>query len=211
MKKKLGIVIGILVGAAILGVGIYQSDAAQADPKLSSTDIRKVVESQYPGEITEPELEEELNKAVYKVEIESNGKKYNLKLDGNTGEVLELKEKVNPGKVDIVEKNNGTEKEKEKEKEKKNNAKDDAKADSSSRDKENSNKNPTKKAVINTDKAKDIALKEFSGTVTDLELDEDDNRLIYEINIENGNEEAEIEIDAYTGDILVISIDRDDD
>ncbi|MEC5424680.1 PepSY domain-containing protein [Virgibacillus sp. C22-A2] len=58
--------------------------------------------------------------------------------------------------------------------------------------------------------AEEIALNSFSGTITEVELDEDDGRLIYEIEIENGNEEAEIDIDAYTGEILVLSIDRDD-
>lgn len=55
--------------------------------------------------------------------------------------------------------------------------------------------------------------------ITELELDEDDGRLIYEIEIESVNGEAEIDIDAYTGDIISISIDteigddddRDDD
>ncbi|WP_368858685.1 PepSY domain-containing protein [Oceanobacillus saliphilus] len=33
---------------------------------------------------------------------------------------------------------------------------------------------------------------------------------MYEVEIENGNKEAEIEIDAYTGEVLVIEIDKDD-
>lgn len=224
MNKKLGMVIGILVGAAVLGLGIYQSDAAQADPKLSSTDIQKVVESQYPGEITKPELEKELNKAVYKVEIESNGKKYKLKLDGDTGEVLKLKEKEISNKVKITEENNDANDDKSKKKNKANdnavdqsgkhnNSKNDAKAKSSKQDKSDNDKkrNSGKKAVIDESKAKEIALKEFPGIVADLELDEDDGRLIYEISIENGNEEADIDIDAYTGEILELSIDPDDD
>ena len=61
--------------------------------------------------------------------------------------------------------------------------------------------------VIDINEAVNIALNEFKGTVTDVELDEDDGRLIYEIEMESGEEEAEIEIDAYTGAILVIEID----
>ncbi|MFD0951687.1 PepSY domain-containing protein [Virgibacillus natechei] len=60
-------------------------------------------------------------------------------------------------------------------------------------------------------KAEEIALNEFDGQITELELDEDDGRLMYEIEIEDGEDEAEIEIDAYTGEILVIEIDREDD
>ena len=64
--------------------------------------------------------------------------------------------------------------------------------------------------MLSQDAAKEIALKEFAGTVVDLELDEDDGRKIYEIEIENGEDEATVEIDAYTGEILVLDIDIDD-
>src|SRR5699024_308535 len=53
----------------------------------------------------------------------------------------------------------------------------------------------------------DIAQKQFSGTVAEIDLDEDDGRLIYEVEIERGNQEAEIEIDAITGKVLDVDID----
>ncbi|QGS68035.1 hypothetical protein CV093_03165 [Oceanobacillus sp. 143] len=61
------------------------------------------------------------------------------------------------------------------------------------------------------EKARSIAASQFSGSIVELDLDEDDGRLIYEIEMKNGDSEAEIEIDAYTGTILVIDIDHDDD
>lgn len=60
------------------------------------------------------------------------------------------------------------------------------------------------------DKARSIALAEFSGTIEGIELDDDDDRLIYEIEIEDGENEAEIEIDAYTGEILFMDLEIDD-
>lgn len=47
--------------------------------------------------------------------------------------------------------------------------------------------------------------------MTDIELDEDDNRLIYEIEIRNGKMEYDFEIDAKTGDIIKYEEDLDDD
>lgn len=69
----------------------------------------------------------------------------------------------------------------------------------------------TKKAVIGYDEAKRIALKQFDGTIKDIELDDDDNRLVYEVEIKRGNQEADIKIDAYTGKVLVLEIESDDD
>lgn len=187
MKKKLGIAVATIAGAGVFGLGIYHSDAAQADPTLSTDEIRQMVTEQYPGTITEMELEKELNKVVYEVEVESNGKEIDLKLDGNTGEVLKTKEK------EIM-----------------NNEKDDDADDRDDDSDDDKNIDPSK-ATIDVKKVEEIALKEFAGTITDLELDEDDGRLIYEIEVKNDKKEADFDIDATTGEILEMDIDTEDD
>lgn len=178
MKKKLGIVIGTITGAAVLGLGVFQSSAAQADPKLSTDEIRQMITDQYQGVITEMELDKEFNKAVYEVEIEGEKEEIELKLDGDTGEVIKehKKERKNDGvKISEVEnkQNNGD--------------------------------------ILSTEEVTKIALNEFSGTVTDLELDEDDDYLIYEIEIKDGQDEADFEIDAATGKIIELEIETDED
>ncbi|MFD2043874.1 PepSY domain-containing protein [Ornithinibacillus salinisoli] len=234
MKKKFAITIGAIALTVVLGLGIYHSDAANADPALSEADIRVMVESQYPGTITEIELEKNRNSIIYEVKVDSNGKRYEIKLDGDTGEVLKLEEKtlMAAGNVDTdgnIGKNGSsnlavTEKEGQSNSRSETSSKDNTssdKNDDTSDQVDDSDKNTeekddktddgksSKKATIDTDTAKSIALKEFPGTVTELELDEDDGRLIYEIEIETVSGEAEFEIDAYTGEILVISIDSD--
>mgnify|MGYP001631741460 CR=1 FL=1 len=53
------------------------------------------------------------------------------------------------------------------------------------------------------DKAKQIAETRLpGGKVVELELDEDDGRLIYEGEIETAAVEAEFEIDAITGEVI---------
>lgn len=204
MKKKVSIVIIGIVSVLLLGVGVYQSNASQGDPNLSTDDISQMVLDQYPGTITEIELETDFNKAVYEVEVVSDGKEYELKLDGNTGEVLKLKEKsyVNKENEKIVLEDHEDEKandhSSEMEKAERENHQSELKTDQ-----DNSS---NKKTVITSKRAVEIAQDSFAGRVTELELDKDDGRLIYEVDLRSSNEEAEIEIDAYTGEVLVIEI-----
>lgn len=207
MKKKIVLSVGVLAIASVLGLGIYHSNASQAEPKLSSEEIDDIVTSQYPGTITEMELEKDFNQVIYEVEITEDGNEYELKLDGNTGEVLKIKEK------EMVKKQTDNIDQHPKKKQAQQQANDqvDQKNQSQSETNENrpdqQDKRNQQKTVIDADEAVQIALKEFSGTVESVELDEDDLRLIYEVEIEAGDEEAEVEIDAYTGEVLVIDID----
>jgi len=191
MKKKLGITIGALAGTAIIGwFGMQQTDAAQVEPKLSEEDVQQMVTDQYEGTITELELDKEWGKAVYEVEVHANGMEYDLKLDADTGEVIvEDQEKANhDDKVHPQESQSAAES---------NNKGSDGKGNSGA-------------DLINIERVKEIALNEFDGTITDLELDDDDGRFIYEIEVRNGEKEAEFEIDAQTEEILELDIDDED-
>src|SRR5690625_2492647 len=165
MKKKLAFILSGVIAIGILGFGVLYSSTSQAEASLSTEDIKTMVNDQYPGEITEIEQETEFNRAVYEVEIKTEDREYDIKLDGETGEILNISETPV--------------------------------------------KNKTKEAIISIEEAKRIALEEFSGKIDDIDLDIEDGRLIYEVEIERGDEEAEMEIDAYTGEIIVIEIDED--
>lgn len=189
MNKKMKITIGAVAVAAVLGFGIIQSSASQVDPTLSTDEIRNLVADQYPGTITELELEEDSNKAIYEVEIVGKDKEYQLTLDGDSGEVLHLNEK---GLSDHSKE----------------------KSDEGETKGDNKSNNTVEKSLkdvkVTMKKAEEIALKEFDGTVTDIDLDEDDGLLIYEVEVHNGKKEAEIEIDAVTGKVIVVSIEQED-
>lgn len=222
MKKKFMLTIGVLISAVILGIGIYHSDAAEDDPTLTQEEVKELVSEQYPGTITELELGKDLNQAVYSMVIERDDKQYDLKIDASSGEVLELKEKeiaqssendkeskaeekltLKEKKEDSNQDNqDNSEKEGNENKEKSAKAKDNKKSEQK-KEKNNEDSN----VLIDISEATEIALKEFSGTVTEVELEEEDGRLIYEVEVEAGEQEAEIEIDAYTGEVLVIEID----
>ena len=195
MKKKLMITLSILAGIAMLGIGIYHSGASPVNPDFSRDEIRKKVEAQYPGSISALELKKDVNDAIYEVVLETNDKSYLIEIDGITGEVTAMEERnrISENKTDESDKS-GTEENKQ----------------NSPTDKEQKENKDSKKAVIGSEKAKEIALGEFQGTVVELELDEDDDRFIYEIQIEKQEDEADIEIDAYTGEVILVDIDKDD-
>ncbi|GAB3791194.1 PepSY domain-containing protein [Virgibacillus kimchii] len=209
MKKKISMIAAIVIGAAVLGIGIYQSDAVHGEPDLSQEEVRDIVKSQYPGEITEIILESGAQTAVYEVKLEYDGNGYTLRIDGNNGEVLDMQEEELPeprekdGTNDASSDQNRSNSEQEDAQEQQEPEKED--------EQEKEDETPSgERSTIDTEEARNIALNEFDGIVTSLELDEEDGRLIYEIEIERGDHEAEIEIDAFTGEILVISIDIDD-
>src|SRR5690625_204086 len=59
--------------------------------------------------------------------------------------------------------------------------------------------------------AVDAASERFSGGVTEVELDEDDNTYYYEIEMENGEDEYEVKINADDLSVSEEEIDREDD
>ncbi|GAA0420980.1 MAG: PepSY domain-containing protein [Bacillota bacterium] len=177
MKKTFSIVIGTLIGATIFGTGIYHSQADEANPKINSDQVRQMVEEQYSGTITELELEKDLDKAVYEVEVKEKNIEHDIKLDANTGEVLH--ESSTERKDDDLQDDSSVQLDKE--------------------------------AIIGVDKAKEIAKQNFDGNVISIELDEDDNQLVYEVELRNGKKEADFELDAKNGDIIEMDIDTEDD
>ncbi|MBN3527687.1 PepSY domain-containing protein [Paenibacillus apiarius] len=62
------------------------------------------------------------------------------------------------------------------------------------------------KPKISAAQAKQIALAKVKGAVHSIELEDDDDTLLYEVEIITGKkEEVKIEVDAYTGEVLSIS------
>ena len=65
--------------------------------------------------------------------------------------------------------------------------------------------------VLTVEEAVAIAMQQAKGTVMKVELDEDDGRLQYEIEIEDSTYEYDFEIDAKTGTVIEFEKDHSDD
>jgi uncharacterized membrane protein YkoI len=59
--------------------------------------------------------------------------------------------------------------------------------------------------VIMPEEAIELALDEVTGSVKEIELDEEDHNLIYELEIKEGSREYNVHVDAMTGSILMVS------
>lgn len=69
-----------------------------------------------------------------------------------------------------------------------------------------------KSELISAEKAIEIAINETGGTFKNIELDEEDGRLIYETEVEKeGFEDIDLDIDAKTGEIIKVDYDKYDD
>jgi uncharacterized membrane protein YkoI len=67
--------------------------------------------------------------------------------------------------------------------------------------------------IISMKEAEEIAVRKAGGTIESIELEKDDGRLIYEIELrsENGDDDIDIDVDALTGEVLKVDRDDDDD
>lgn len=73
------------------------------------------------------------------------------------------------------------------------------------------NEKATPKNKISPEKAKQIALSKVKGVIDDIELEESDGSYVYEIDIETKGKEATVIVQAYTGEILSVTFEEDDD
>ena len=174
-----------------LGFGVNHILAGEGGQLLSEQEAAQLVEERYPGTVKEIELDDNGARPVYELELHGANGEYEIKMDARTGEIL----KVEQSKMSAL-------------------------AVEDDRDDRGENKEAAGQPVsenrkgrqpIGYEQAKKIALSKFSGKIVKIELDEDDGRLIYEVEMKKGKREAVIEIDAYTGKILFMSLEDDDD
>ncbi|MDN4606194.1 PepSY domain-containing protein [Sporosarcina highlanderae] len=68
-----------------------------------------------------------------------------------------------------------------------------------------------KNQLITLKKAKEVALQKVDGIITDVELEKDDNRYYYDIELQDDKFEYDVEVDAVTGEIIKFEKEYDDD
>ncbi|WP_191090798.1 PepSY domain-containing protein [Niallia endozanthoxylica] len=93
MKRK--VLIGTLGAALVFGgafaVGAADNDNAKNEKTFLSTDkVEKIVLQEVDGVLQSIELEKELDKVMYEVDIEKNNVDYDLYIDAYSGEVYSV-------------------------------------------------------------------------------------------------------------------------
>jgi uncharacterized membrane protein YkoI len=194
LNKKTGVILACIIGLALIGFSVFYFGSTSSSAEITKVEAKDIISSQYPGKI-KGDVEKDEKSGYYYALIDHEGKIFEIKINEKTGEVMNLRERSTPDK-----KKDNQPKDAQDSTEKDNMIKD--------KDKNNSEK---RKVVVHEERAKELALREFAGTIEDFELEEENGSFVYEIKVVNGEDEAEITIDAFTGEILFTEIEREDD
>lgn len=182
MKRKLligaisaGVILGGAVAAGATKNDYLKTEGQQTQIKMiSSEEAIQIALTKAQGQVESVELEQDLGKRYFEVEIENGEKEFEIGIDAITGDILFVKEDQND---------------------------DD--------DQHNLGAQSAGKDLLSIQKASEIAEKETGGKVVEISLDDDNNQLIYEVELQTSKGEAELDIDAVTGKVLNFEEDQD--
>ncbi|WP_053073894.1 PepSY domain-containing protein [Bacillus sp. LL01] len=139
------------------------------------------------GVVTEAEKDRENGRLVYEIEVKNDEYEFEFKVDASNGEIIKEERDERDGK------------------------KREKAATSTAGGNGSSDNAGANEAVISIAEAKEIALKEVSGKLDDIELERDNGKLVYEVEIEtaqNGDDdEVTVYVDAITGKVLYVEWD----
>lgn len=231
-KATIKAVASILGGLIVFGVAflIFQSSPSTTEATMTRQEAEKIAQDQFQGEVVSVEFDD----GRYEIEIETADAHYELKIDAETGKIVKLEEdrsrqqvtqksEVEEKKadgldtadqtVDLDTKEDVNEKDKKetvKKEEPKAETKEEPKKVVVQTEKKEAKKTETSKNVILTSaEASKIAHGQVAnGTITEIELDSDDGQRYYEIEMYTDTQEVEIEIDAYTGKVIMIEYEK---
>ena len=181
MKK---LVIGSLAAALVISGGIGINALADDDNiNLSKTQSEKLIGIEKAKELALKEVKG----TIESVELERNNGKtfYEVDIDGEKSKEYEVRVEAYNAKVLNVREDDDQDDDK--------------------------NQVPSNAKLITDAKAIEIAQKQIKGTLLEIELDTDDGRYEYELELRTAKGEAEFTIDAITGEILEYELDDEDD
>lgn len=233
MKTKTAVIIGVVILMILLIFGTRQWVVGNNDSTLSKEKINEIVSTKYSGEILSTERTDRQGKTQYKTVLKGENGVYVIWSDAVSGEILEIKrtEKTEPnnklltkdeasriaakaGKV-LTSEYNAQNKvyfftvEKES---KKFTFEINASTGKIQNKKEikPSTEPPKPNTKITEQEARKIVLKEVEGTVTEVELDDEDGVLVYEIEVETDVQEGVVIINAFTGEVVSVTMETKD-
>ena len=234
-KATIKAVASILGGLIVFGVAflIFQSSPSTTEATMTRQEAEKIAQDQFQGEVVSVEFDD----GRYEIEIETADAHYELKIDAETGKIVKLEEdrsrqqvtqksEVEEKKadgldtadqtVDLDAKEDVNEKDKKetvKKEEPKAETKEEPKKVVVKTEEKQTNKpateKPSKNVILTSAEASKIAHNQVAnGTIIKIELESDDGQRYYEIEMYTDTQEVEIEIDAYTGKVIMIEYEK---
>ncbi|PAD20865.1 PepSY domain-containing protein [Terribacillus saccharophilus] len=211
MKKK-WIIPAAVVVLVVAVFGIYQMQASAGEPEMTIDQARQQAEKQYNATVTEIELDRSGNEPRYDIDLENGEKLYDLTLNGNTGEVISLKESSRQITSSNTDSKDQSQESGDEQQQGENEQSADEQQQSDKEQTAPSQKQASQAEVkITMDEAIKIATDEVGGSVTDVEFDEEDGLPVYELELKTADDEAEVVINAQSGEIITIAYDSEED
>ncbi|MCI8648305.1 MAG: peptidase [Firmicutes bacterium] len=208
--KALFIVLGAIVLVAVgiaAGMGIMANTSLSKGANYISAEQAKTIALESVGvspakaTFTKAKLDKDGNHSVYEIEFFSGVNEYELEIDARSGTVLEKKsEALNPQQMPDSAQGGAV----------------DPSSAAASGSNSSTGSNGGTSDYIGIERAKSIALKHAGisaakATFTKAKLDTDDGVRTYEIEFLSGDREYEYEINAFTGELLDVSSEYNDD
>lgn len=206
MKIKLMIIGTLLIGA--VGGFFMAQDILTGNAKenIDANEAKSIALKKFNGEIVEFEYDKDAIKTHYEFEIVGENEKVDIEVDAKTGNVTIKEREAILKETSANSINNSSDKAQKTPVEETTNTTI-PKEDVTSK----SNLSEQKENLISQDKAISIALAKVKGQVTDVELDNEHGKWIYEIEVKDGIVEYDFDIDAKTGKIVKFEKDIDND
>lgn len=176
----------------------------RSESSLSEETISKMIQQKYDGTIEAIEMIQVNKRQDYKLTLIKEKLAYDLIVNGQTGEVLSfIQQKRAVQEIETAKKS-----ELEQETETTQTSEPEQSVQS------NENNEPPKSATIpiTENQAKQIASEKVTGTITSIELDDEDDQLVYEVEVDQSKtKEATVVINAYSGKIESITFETEED
>jgi len=219
-----------IIAAGAIGIGVSSSNAAENSSSKEKTQkigierANQLALEAVPGKIKSVELEKENGKTYYDFEIIKDNKEYDVHIDAYNGQTLKVKidddarqqnqqgSNAN-GNASSSSKPTSTPSSSSTPTSKPSSTPSSTSTPSSKPSSTPSNTTapstkPAQKQMITAEKAAELAAKHVQGTVKKIKLEKEDGVRIYEIKLKTDHGKVEVEVDAYTGEILDVDYDN---
>ncbi|MDG5789845.1 PepSY domain-containing protein [Evansella sp. AB-P1] len=214
MKKNktwISVIVGSII-IAVFGFGFSQILADPENDPLSTHEVTDIINDHYPGELEYIELEYDQGHMIYVVKIINEQGPYEIKVDALTGSILDVTSLQGPsekeGQGNTINENVSTDTSTTPNSTEEDDVGEKKESTTGIKTDQLPNKNNELNTKIGIEGAKRIATEKVDGIVKEIELESDDGIVYYEIEMMTPQGEAELEINAFTGEIISFSMDK---